>query len=445
MLAGLAIGELAMVPHVRATAMETVRVEARPADGRRSTTGPGSVAIESPDAHRRSIDAAPGAAAAPSSRPLRSRWSEPPADAGSVPLLRRPATTLPSPPADAIDPFAPLTSPNVGEYCAASLEAADLTEFFANPIGSFQGADYQRAFRLGDDRVLWTFQDAFISGTLVHNVGMVQSGRCFTMLNAGARSWLLGDATSHMSQWHWIFDGGMSADGATFHLFVVQMNETGSSYLSRSRPTSLRRVVLDSSTLEVLDVVEEEPTGDDLYGWAVTSDAEFTYLYSHCYQQFGFDTLLGFGECVVDVKLARVPLGEFDAEREYWGGDGWTPDHLAAEPVVGAAFVYSGNNPAQIRFDGERFVLVEKRDDWWGETVEFGVADDPQGPFAHVASVDQPLKCDRSLCSTYFAAWLPWNDADGNHIWSIGHNRWNGSETSSHLDTYRPTFFAIDI
>lgn len=42
----------------------------------------------------------------------------------------------------------------------------------------------------------------------------------------------------------------------------------------------------------------EPPTGDDLYGWSVAEDAEFTYLYSHCYQQFGYDTLLG---------LARAP------------------------------------------------------------------------------------------------------------------------------------------
>lgn len=99
------------------------------------------------------------------------------------------------------DPLAPPTSPDRGTHCAASLDAASLDEFFSKPIGSFGGADYQRAVRLADDRVLWTFQDAFIDGVLVHNAAMIQSGRCFTPLG-GTRSWLFSDDTDHMSRWH---------------------------------------------------------------------------------------------------------------------------------------------------------------------------------------------------------------------------------------------------
>jgi hypothetical protein len=80
-----------------------------------------------------------------------------------------PVTTVPVEPTS--DPFAMITSPDVGDHCAEGLSADALTDFFSEPIGALQGADYQRAFRLADDRVLWTFQDAFISGTLVHNVG----------------------------------------------------------------------------------------------------------------------------------------------------------------------------------------------------------------------------------------------------------------------------------
>jgi hypothetical protein len=177
----------------------------------------------------------------------------------------------------------------------------------------------------------------------------------------------------------------------------------------------------------------------------VTSDDEHTYLYSHCYQQFGYDTLLGFGACSADVKVARVPRGEPDSQREYWDGENWTIDDTRATPVVDESFVLSGNNPAQIRFDGRRFVLVEKRDDWWGTTVEFGVAELAQGPFERVATIDEPLTCDRSVCNTYFASWIPWLDADGRHLWSIGHNRWNGSETAANLADYRPTFAPVDL
>ncbi len=373
---------------------------------------------------------------------VRQPTARPPGQKPSTPGPQSADSIAPSPIAD---PFAAITSPDVGEHCASGLDAVDITEFFSQPIGSFQGADYQRAFRLVDDRVLWTFQDAFVAGTLVHNVGMIQSGRCFTTLNSGTHSWLLDDLTSNMNQWHWILGGGMGTDGATFHLFVAQMNETGTTYLNRTRPTALRRVVLDALTLDVTEVVEEQSTADDLYGWSVTSDANYTYLYSHCYQQFGYDTLFGFGECVVEVKLARIPIGEFEASREFWDGHRWTRDHRRAAPVVDASFIGSANNPAQIRFDGERFLLVEKRDDWWGTTIEFGVAAEAQGPFEHITSLDEPRKCERTKCNTYFASWIPWNDGHGGHIWAIGHNRWNGSETHSHLSVYRPTFLTINL
>jgi hypothetical protein len=342
-----------------------------------------------------------------------------------------------------LDPFAPIATPDVGEHCATGLDATSLTAFFAQPIGDFAGADYQRGLRLDDGRVLWTFQDAFVSGTLVHNVGMIQSGRCFTMLNDGPRSWLLADATSHMARWHWILDGAAGADGETFHLFVVEMTETGPNYLSRTRPTALRRVVLDASTLGLIEVVDEQIDDDaQLFGWSVTSDAHYSYLYSHCYQQFGHDTGLGIADCAIDVKVARVPTGAFDAPREYWSGRRWSPDPAAATPVVDGTFVFSGNNPAQVRFDGKRFVLIEKRDDWWGLTVEVGVADSAQGPFRHVVSIDEPRKCDPSQCNTYFAAWVPWLGADGEHIWSIGHNTSRSTARHSTPSTWTQIWIA---
>ena len=92
-----------------------------------------------------------------------------------------------------------------------------------------------------------------------------------------------------------------------------------------------------------------------------------------------------------------------------------------------------------------RFVLVEKQDDWWGTTVAFGVAEEPQGPFRAVASVEETLKCEQWGCNTYFSAWIPWRDPSGALIWSISHNRWDGAETASHLHVYRPTFQTIEL
>jgi hypothetical protein len=77
--------------------------------------------------------------------------------------------------------------------------------------------------------------------------------------------------------------------------------------------------------------------------------------------------------------------------------------------------------------------------------IDLGVSDGPHGPFVHTASVEQPLNCDWSECNTNFASWIPWNDANGNHIWSIGHNLWNGSQPHNHLADYPPTFHTVSM
>jgi hypothetical protein len=337
---------------------------------------------------------------------------------------------------------APLTSPDEGDHCANGLGAAQLTQFFSRPIGDFQGADYQRAVRLPDDRVLWTFQDAFVGSSMVHNAALVQSGRCFTRLPLENRSWLLGDRTVPLRRWNWILGAELGRQGSRVHLFVVEMRESGDHYQAAPRPVALRRVVLDARTLKIVDSIELPRTGVDLYGWSIATTPEYSYLYSHCYLQWGYDTLLGSAPCVEYVKVARVPRGRFSAAPEYWNGQRWVGDHRAAVPVVDGNFVVSGNNPAQIKFDGDRFLLVEKRDDWWGETIEFGVSTTAHGPFRHVLSVAEPLKCDPG-CNTYFASWVPWREPDGDHIWSIGHNVWDGSTTADNLHIYRPTFHTV--
>lgn len=340
--------------------------------------------------------------------------------------------------------LSPITSPDRGDQCADGLSADDLTRLFATPMERFGGGDYQRATRLPDDRVLWTFQDSFVDGEFVHNAGLVQSGRCFTVLNGDRTAWLLSADTSPREHWYWPLGAAPNADGRRATVFVAEMVETGTAYLERPRPTAVHRVEVALDTMEVVEVFAEPSTLPDLYGWSVTDDGQHSYLYSHCAAQFGYDGILGFDPCVEYVNVARSPVGYFGAPREYWTEDGWSPDPTLAVPVVDGSFVGSGNNPAQIRFDGAGFALVEKPDDWFGDRVEFGYGDEPQGPFRHTGSANAALACEATVCNSYFATWIPWSDPDGSSIWAISCNVWDGDRTCDQLDRYGPRFATAD-
>lgn len=360
-----------------------------------------------------------------------------------------PAATIPVP---AVNEFAPVTSPNEGDHCITDLEPATLNEFWSGQIGSFQGGDYQRAHHLGDGRILWTFQDAFINGRLIHNTAFVQSGTCFTRLSTG--NWLFADDTSTMRSWFWIFDGGLAADG-TFHLYVANMVERGGHYLANSEPAAMYRVVLDVATLNVLDVINEPIFGLDLYGWSVTTDGEFTYLLSNCYRQFGYNSPFGFDECVTNTKIARVPAGDFAADRTYWDGTNWVADPATAANITDELFIVptgygpmpSTNNPVQVKFDGDKFRMVSMPGDWWGDRVFTATADSIEGPWTITSEQTITPKCDDSRiaggCNTYYASWVPWTD-NGQFIYSVGNNTWDGSKTHSNLWVYRPTVHVAD-
>ena len=100
---------------------------------------------------------------------------------------------MPAPPAGETSFVAVPAGTPLGELpapvCTAGTTPGDLTAFFrsGDPL---IGADYQRPYPLPDGRVLWLFQDACLPTSggpeLVHNVGLLQSGRCFQLLRTGS-------------------------------------------------------------------------------------------------------------------------------------------------------------------------------------------------------------------------------------------------------------------
>jgi hypothetical protein len=337
------------------------------------------------------------------------------------------------------------TSKNTGTYCARGYDAASLKSFFGTVHGVWVGADYQRAYKLADGRVLWTFQDALINtptaGTkIVHNVGMIQSGRCFNLLGTGLgsnnpRPWLMADATDPFRTWYWPMGGEMDANGSTFHMLLAKMSEHGSTYLSNTAPEKTLLVHIRLSDLRVNRVAPAPNDSAELYGFSVASDARYSYLYSHCQRQFPLP-----GHCAETMKVARVPRGVLDATPSYWNGTRWTANDDAAKPVVSKATTGFGINPGQVLFDGSRFLLIEKEGDWFGKKVVIQSASNAMGPWKTILTLSPANPCG-GACNTYFASWVPWRETDGRMIFGISHNRWDGRPSKY----YRPTNDAVAV
>jgi hypothetical protein len=277
----------------------------------------------------------------------------------------------------------------------------------------------------------------------VHNAGLVQWGSCFWVLQGGTythpEEYLFGSATDRFSNWFWPLAGDVGSDGK-FHVFVAEMHNSGARYLDRVDPMATWRAVIDPADLSVESYGPATDPSPDLYGWSVTSDAWFTYLYAHCYRQFGWD-LVPFAippvrghdwDCSDDVTVARVPLGQLDQPLAYWNGVDWGPDPAAAVSVMPTA----GRtvNPSQVRYDDGRFVAVTKEGDWWGDTIYLDVAPSAEGPWSTYATIPVSPRC--AYCNTYFAGFVPGRAADGQLVLGLSNNSFYGGFSAF----YAPAF-----
>ncbi len=350
--------------------------------------------------------------------------------------------------------------------CLADLRPGALSTLFDREPGQIIAADYQRAVALPDGRTLWLFQDATIrlppapptttttmpvddgppeppppTDRVLHNIGMVQTGTCFEVLRSGTaadpRPWLFPAETIQYGHWFWPLDATMGSDGKLY-VFVAEMVEQGPLYLSATVPLGTRVVGVDLATMSV-DFVGHPPNdGTSLYGFSITNDSRWTYLYGQCHRQFGWDPG-PFGipahdlTCAADVPVARVPRGHLFDPPAYWDGHRWQPDPsraVAVMPTQGR-----GVNPSQVRWDDGEFVAVTKVDDWFGSTIYLDRASAAQGPWTNYARLPAAPKCAAAVCNTYFASWVPWNDGH-DYLVGLSHNRWDGRLSAVN----RPTF-----
>ncbi len=331
--------------------------------------------------------------------------------------------------------------------CLPGTAPGVLDRLFVSEPGGVIGADYQRATALPDGRVLWTFQDAEVRlpggpTTLVHNIGMVQEGSCFSVLMGGTaddpRPWLFAESTTKYTRWYWPLGAEVGADGL-LHVFVAEMNERSPGYLVRAEPTSTAVAVVDTRTWAVVRTTAAANPSDRLYGWSIESDSTWTYLFAQCHRQFGYDLHLYYyahdQSCASRVTVGRVPKGRLLAAPTYWTGRGWSVDPSAAVPIIETADRMV--NASQFVRVSNVWMAITKVGDWWGDRIVIERAERAVGPYSLVASIPARPKCAID-CNTYFASWIP-SPVPGGMIYGLSHNRWDGIAT----DVYRPTFAAI--
>ncbi|HSJ91822.1 MAG TPA: hypothetical protein VK917_07120 [Ilumatobacter sp.] len=336
-----------------------------------------------------------------------------------------------------------------GTVCVGD-QLADLNRLFDTEPAGIVGADYQRATELPDGRVFWTFQDGAIRTgpgriDIVHNIGAIQSGPCFTFLYGGTRAaprpYLFAGATEPFRRWFWPLGTEIGADGR-LHVFTAQMVERGATYLSVTEPVATHVAIVDPSTFAVVWEGSPANASADLYGWSVTSDHAWTYLYAHCFRQFGYDDFLGVPshdlDCSTRITVGRVPVGDLLATPQYWDGVRWQPDPARAASIITTAGRHV--NADQFLWTGGRFVSINKAGDWWGDTVFVSTSTSPTGPFVVTAQVPAVPKC--AECNTFFASWVPF--AAGARpprtlAYALSHNRWDGEISAF----YRPSVATV--
>ena len=335
--------------------------------------------------------------------------------------------------------------------CAEASTAEGLHEFFqADDAAGLAGADYPHAIGLPDGRTLWYFQDAFFgSGSkldgeqFAHNVALVQDGECFESLDApggDGDSWIGSWVETDLQNWLWPLDAELGADGHLWLFLAEVQNPNGDGAAHGALPVG---TWVARYTYPGLRLVGMEPAPDpsrSLFGYSIVSDSEWSYLYGHCYRQFDTRGAIGFdADCSPHAYLARVPVGQFDQELEYWTSTGWSDDRGERKPVLSSEI----SMPVSVQRFGDVYVAASDEGDWFGDDVVVYTAPAPQGPWVEALRYSPDTACGRG-CNNYGAFVLP--DLEGDQVVIAQSNNARDMRYAFELASlYRASVRAVDV
>jgi hypothetical protein len=344
--------------------------------------------------------------------------------------------------------------------CAAGTDAASIDAFFTARVGPVLGWDYQHVIPLGGGRTLWLFQDVFIDagGTattldksaFVHNAALVQDGTCFRLLHRGEASrplpFELGQGANTAGRWFWPM-GGEVFDGQLKVVWVEMVKDAYDPAPPNGlgwHPASTWVARYDPVTFERIDFrPAPDPGVSPIYGYAMASDASYTYLFGNTFEQ----NLIREGgywagpHSATAIYLSRVPRGQLTLRPEYRTEDGWSVDSAAAVPILQRHWV---EFPFQPRYIDGQWVGVAAVDGYWGDELSVDVAADPWGPWTTTSHGSLQPRAGDPLSNTYHAQIAPWRDARGDLVVVVSNNARNMSRDAwQRPDRYRPVAFSI--
>ena len=292
------------------------------------------------------------------------------------------------------------------------------------------GHDYQHVYPLGGDRYLWLFQDTFIDHTgnaarldqaaFAHNTAMLQHGSCFTLLHRGT-------AAAPPS-----FEPGTGEQLLDPVVLAARRGDGRRPRCTCSGPRwprpptrAARRARLGAGADVAGDVRRldagparrsaRRPTSgvDPIYGFAVASDDEHTYLFGNTFdqnlaRQGGYCGLPVLGDADVPRPRAAGQLDVAPGVPHAVGLEHATP--TAAVPIVDR---FHAENPMQPRFLGGQLGRGDEGRRLLGRRARVDVAAHPWGPWTTVSRRPLSPRGGDPLMNTYHAHLMPWLSGGG--------------------------------
>ncbi len=379
---------------------------------------------------------------------------------GPQPEEQAPAAPPPPWAASTLTTAAGHVSTDVGCAAPGLPGGAALDAYFAGRVGPVIGWDYQHVYPLGGERFLWLFQDAFIDhsggattlaqASFAHNVALVQDGGCFRLLHGGSVAapapFEPGTGSATLSTWFWPM-GGEVHDGRLYVFWARMVKDAYDPPVPDGlgwHPADTWIATYDPTTLARLDF-RQAPNASPtpIYGYAVASDADHTYLFGNTFEQnLAREGGYWAGQhSATAIFLARVPRGQLFASPEYRTASGWSPSPADAVPVLRRHWA---EFPLQPRFIDGQWVAVAAVDGYWGDAFSADVANQPWGPWTttHAGRL-LPRDADPKM-NTYHAHLMPWRDGLGNLVVTVSNNaRDMRRDAWGNPYRYRPMAFVV--